>query len=169
MKKIIGVIVVLAIIVGITAYLNKEQLKDKIDMQKNAVISICVDGEEVKKVSMDEIIKLGEKDFNANLKTNGKAPIEKTYTGVPLANVLEACNIDLSDKNQVIIKAVDGYTSALKVDEVKDKDNVYLAYKEEGEYLGNREDGGSGPYKVIIAKDQFSQRWCKFATEVNVK
>lgn len=169
MKKIITVLLVLAAIVGVTAYLNADGLDKKKEMQKNALLTIKVNGEEVKTINMEFIKELGEEEFNANLKTNGKAPVEKTYTGVPLIKVLQACNIDMEGKTQVIAKAVDGYISALKMEEVLDEKNVYVAYKEDGEFLGTKENGGSGPYKVIIAKDQFSQRWCKFLSEVEVK
>jgi hypothetical protein len=168
-KKIIIVLCILAAVIGVTAFFNADGLAEKKEMQKNALLTIKVDGKEVKTINMEFIKELGEVEFNANLKKNGKAPIEKTYIGVPLIKVLEACDVDMEGKTQVIAKAVDGYNSALNADEVLDEENIYVAYKEDGEFLGTKEDGGSGPYKVIISKDKFSQRWCKFLTEVEVK
>lgn len=169
MKKIIISLVVLTLVVGITAYLNMQGLVNKKEMQQKALLSIKVDGEEVKSIDMEFIKGLGEVEFNANLKTNGKAPINKSYKGVPLIKILEACEIDAAGKKQVIAKAIDGYISALSVDEVLDEENIYVVYKEDGEFLGTKENGGSGPYKVVISKDKFSQRWCKFLSEVEVK
>ena len=58
---------------------------------------------------------------------------------------------------------IDGYAAALSMDKVMDDDNVYLAYKRDGELLGTKTDGGNGPYQLIISKDKFSQYWVKFA------
>ncbi len=69
----------------------------------------------------------------------------------------------------MIVRATDGYTIALSPKEVKDEDNVYLAYKLNGKLLKRKEEGGSGPYQVIIRKDEFSQRWCKFVVEIELK
>ncbi len=43
---------------------------------------------------------------------------------------------------QVIVRATDGYTIALSPKEVKDEDNVYLAYKLNGKLLKRKEEGG---------------------------
>ncbi len=42
----------------------------------------------------------------------------------------------------MIVRATDGYTIALSPKEVKDEDNVYLAYKLNGKLLKRKEEGG---------------------------
>jgi hypothetical protein len=40
---------------------------------------------------------------------------------------------------------------------------------EEGKYLGGRDSGGRGPYESIVVSDTFSNRRCKWITEIEVK
>lgn len=167
-NKVFIAIIALVLIVAVTAFLNKDSLGDKKKMQDEAIVALKSSDNEAT-FNITEIKQLGEKEFSANLKSSGKEAEQHKYTGVPLKNVFGHANISLEGKEQIIVKAVDGYTVALMVDEVLDDDNVYLAYEMDGEPFGKKEDGGKGPYQVIIRKDQFSQRWCKFVTEIEVK
>ncbi len=88
---------------------------------------------------------------------------------MPLINILKKLEIDTENKKQLIVRGIDGYTVAFSIDEVVDEDNIYLAYKMEGKLLKSKEEGGSGPYQLIVRKDQFSQRWCKFVVEMEVR
>lgn len=166
-RTVIIMILVLALVVGIFAFINKDMVKDKEEIHENAEILISDSGKEVK-LTFRDIKDLREKDFVANLKSSGKPAKEHKYTGVPLKSLFERADIDIKDNNQLSVKAIDGYTVALGVDEVLENDNIYLAYKIDGKPLGNKEDGGSGPYQIIIRKDQFSQRWCKHAVEIEI-
>jgi len=40
---------------------------------------------------------------------------------------------------------------------------------EDGKYLGSRDSGGRGPYESIVVSDIFSNRRCKWITEIEVK
>lgn len=168
-KKIALAIIILAVIVGVTAHLNLKTVEVKKELEENAEFIIKDNGKEIAKFNMKEIRSLGEIDFSANLKTNGKEPIPYTYTGVSLKKLFEKHEINLKDKSAIIVTSIDGYTVAVDINKVLEDDNVYLAYMREGEALGNREDGGKGPYQMIISKDKFSQHWCKFAVEADAK
>jgi len=170
MKKIVLFIILgLAVIVGISAYLNRGNIKAKNESQESATISFKSNGSEAAKKDMNFIKSLDKSSFSANLKANGKQAVKHTYTGVPLKKVFEALKISLDGKSQVIVTAADGYASVLTVNEVNEDDNVYLAYEIDGKPLGTKKDGGSGPFEIIIRKDAFSQRWCKFVSEVELK
>lgn len=153
---------------GVFGFMNRQYLKEKSFANENAQI-IIKEGDIEKVLDYETIKTLGEVDFQAILDTSDTEPEEQTYTGVPLKNVIKVAGITLEDKKIVIVRAVDGYTVALSTEEVLDKDNVYLAYKINGEPLKSKSEGGSGPYQIIVRKDQFSQRWCKFVLEVEVK
>ncbi len=168
-SKITIIVVILVIIVGVTAFLNMETVKTNKKLEEEAMFKITENGEEKGILKMNEIRKLGETEFKANLKKSGKDPIEYTYTGVPLKNIFKECVVSLEGKSAVIVKAIDGYTVAVSIEKVLQDDNVYLAYMREGESIGNRENGGKGPYQMIISKDKFSQYWCKFAIEADVQ
>lgn len=167
-KTVFIIVAVLVATVGVFAYLNGNYVKDKKEIHINAELIVKADGNETL-FTLDEIKKLGEKEFKANLKSSGNPPVEHTYTGVALKNVIEKANINIADKSQVTIRSVDGYTVAMNMDEVLEDDNVYLTYMVDGQPLGNREDGGSGPYQIVISKDQFSQRWAKYVVEIELQ
>ena len=40
---------------------------------------------------------------------------------------------------------------------------------EDGKYLGTLDNGGTGPYEVIVKEDQFSNRRCKWLTKIEVR
>lgn len=172
MKKnniiIISVMVLMIIAIGGTAYINRENLEEKKQLNTDAIFSVIVNGEEVASYNMEEIAALGETTFKANLKSSGKAPIEYEYTGVLLKLVIEDAGVSIEDMNNAVVSAIDGYVVAYTIDKLAADDNIYLAYKREGELIGTRDDGGRGPYQVIVSKDKFSQYWVKYAYSVEL-
>src|SRR6056297_1410291 len=54
-KMIIIIIIILAVTVGITAYLNQGSIAEKDNAQKNALVTIKEDGVEVKTVNMSVV------------------------------------------------------------------------------------------------------------------
>lgn len=168
-KGIALVIGVLVLVVGLTAYFNADGLADKRDAQANALVRIGTEGSEPTTFNMEDVKAVGEESFQAVVRSSARPPSEHTFTGVALQALLVAAGIDLEAAQQVIIRSVDGFVIALTVDEVRQKENIYLAYAMDGEGLGTREEGGSGPYQVIIREDPFSNRWSKFVTDIEVR
>lgn len=170
MKKIIAIILLLLITaVGVTAYLNRGYIEDKQAMVENSSILIKDEGEEVGVIDLGLIKDLEPIEFEVNLKSSGKDPEEHTYKGVALKKLLAFKDQSLESKKQVVIRSIDGYTIALSAEEVSEEDNVYVVYERDGEPLGKKEEGGSGPYQIILRKDSFSQRWAKFVVEVELQ
>jgi len=168
-KIIIYILIILVITVGVTAYLNRGNIEEKEKAQENALLTIQRNDEDVETVDFSYIQKREENTFNKDLDTSDSGPVEHSFTGVPLKNIINEVGLNLENFSQVIIKSVDGYTVALTAEEVKMDDNVYLVYKNDGEFLKSKKEGGTGPYRIVIKEDQFGQRWSKFVTEVNLK
>ena len=166
---IIAIVAVLAIALGVTAYLNMDNVGEKKALQENAIIVVKSGDKKLTEVNMDYIIGLGEKEFKANLKKSGEPPVEHSYTGVPMKNLFAELKIDTVNVTAVVLKAIDGYVSALTLNEVMEDDNVYIVYKIDGKSLGNTENGGDGPYMALMRTDIYSQRWCKFLTEIDLQ
>ena len=166
---IIAIVAVLAIALGVTAYLNMGNVAEKKALQEKSIIVITSGDKKLAEANMDYIINLGEKEFKANLKKSGKPPVEHSYTGVPMKNLFSKLEIDTANISTVVLKAIDGYSSALTLDEVMEDDNVYIVYRMDGKLLGNAENGGDGPYMALIRKDTYSQRWCKLLTEIDLQ
>lgn len=162
---IIGILIV---ILGVSLMLNKDALDERKTMAVNAEIILKASGEE-KVLSFDEIKMVGEENFEAVLDTSNSDPVTYSYTGVQLKDVLKASGVDLEGKTTVVLSAVDGFTVAYTLDEVMKDKNVYVTYKQEGEMLKGREEGGSGPYVTIVVSDTFSSRRCKWLTSIEVQ
>jgi len=168
--KIILIIIIILIAVSTTGlYLNGDNVKVNRELNEEAVFVILKEGEEVGSFTMGEIQELQEKTFTATLDTSDTDPEKYKYTGVLLKDIIHKAGVDLQDKKIIAVTGADSYTVGVSVDKVLEEDNVYMAYKRDGLPLGSRNDGGSGPYQLIIRKDQFSQNWCKYAVKADVR
>lgn len=163
------IIVILVLIIGVLAMVNKDTFSEKAQLNNDAIFAVMDAGVEIKTYTMSEISALGETTFKANLKSSGNDPIEYEYTGVLLKTILEDAGLSFENKDSAIVSAIDGYVVAVSMEKLLDDSNVYLAYKRAGELIGTREDGGDGPYQMIISKDQFSQYWCKYAYSIDLQ
>jgi DMSO/TMAO reductase YedYZ molybdopterin-dependent catalytic subunit len=168
-KTVLIVVLILVLVVGITAYMNRGDLAAKRESQLNAYVIIKTEGSELARIDLEKLQQMNVVDVEANLKRSGKPPEKHVYTGVLLKEVLEDAGVDTAGKDTVIMKAADGYVSAIGMEETLQDDNVYLVFKIDGKPLGTKEEGGSGPLQVILAKDPFSQRWCKFVMEIELQ
>lgn len=167
-KIIVGVLIVMAVTLGVTTYLSRDEFALRTELNNDAIFTIMDEGVPVATYNMSDIQAMGEVSFKANLKTSGQPPIEYTYQGVLLKTVLENAGLSFDGKDSAIVSAVDGYVVSVSMEKLLDDENVYLTYKREGELIGTYEEGGRGPYMVVISKDQFSQFWCKYAHSVEL-
>lgn len=169
-KNRIPVLVILGLTVsiGFLSLLNRENLAEKRNLSDQAIFTVWSENQVLKSYTMDEIKILGEKEFTADLKASGKEPVTHIYTGVPLLYVLEDAGLDVGQEKTLTVSAIDGYVVAITYEKWKDPENVYLAYKMDGNPLGSKADGGLGPYQIIISKDKFSQFWCKYAYKAEI-
>lgn len=165
---LIAVIAVLSALTVVLALLNADGAAKKREMQNNATFLI-ITGDKTVTVTMEDIISLDPAEVEAVHKNNGKAAEPRVYTGVPLAGIFAVKAVDTNGYEAVSFTAADGYASAVSMAEALDTQNCHIVIAEAGEPLGRREDGGSGPYMMIMAKDAFSQRWCKYLTEVKLQ
>lgn len=166
---IVIVAAVLIITVGVFAFLNAGNIKEKKMLEEEAVILVKSACEELGKINMEIFESIGQKDFSANLDTSDSEAEEHTYTGVLLNDALKKIGIDIGKYSTLVAKAIDGYTVVFEASEVNAEDNIYIATKQDGKDIGTKSSGGRGPYQIIVRKDTFSQRWCKFLVELELK
>ena len=158
---LIVIIAVLAVSVGIFAFINAGDLEQKKELEANSEFKISM-GEEEYLVTMDDMKEIGLKDFQATKDTSYTDPTQITYTGVQFKLICEHLGIDLSKATDVEFKALDGYSSAVAISDVLDDESIYITVAEDGKALGTKSDGGDGPYMMITASSKFSQSWCKY-------
>lgn len=162
---------VLLVTTAIGAVYNRQYAREKEALLEAAEIAVLENGREVSRLTMEQISKLPTVEFTARLKSSlMKSPQEHTYTGIAFAQLFRLVGISLADKEKVVVRSVDGYAVPLKIEEIQELDNIYLVFKDNGDYLGSYgEKGGQGPYMIVIKGDRFSQRWAKYVCELDVQ
>lgn len=163
-KIILLVCVVLAVAVGIFALLNSGLAKEKSQLSLAGEISVLQGGKEAARITPKDLEAIKAETFTATQKSSGNDPVERSFTGVPLVELLDAQKLSLQDTKNVLLRSVDGYSVTLSPAEVSDRDNVWLVWEADGQPL----DSSTGPYMVIIRKDPFSQRWSKMLCEIEL-
>jgi len=167
-KIVVSIIVVLIIGLTIFSFLNRGDLELKQKLQSNEEFQINYDGKTIT-VTMDDMINLNPVEFEANYDTSTTNGEIIEFSGVEIKNILDKYKIKIDEKNVIEVKALDGYSSALTGSEVSTNGNTYICLLKEGKPLGTKSDGGMGPYLMIVKSSQFSQRWCKFVQEINIR
>lgn len=168
-KIIIAIISILVVVIGMTAFLNKDNVKEKTTLNNDAIFIAKYKGEIIKQYTMAEIRALGEMSFTAIKDTSSSEPVEHTYLGVPLIKVFEDAGVEVFSDDVIVNLAADGYAVALEAEKVLEAENVFITYMVDDQPIGTREEGGNGPYQIIVSKDQFSQYWCKYALSTDIQ
>lgn len=164
-KIIIALVAVLTIAVLVFAYINKGDVEIKKGLEMNSQFQIKY-GDKIKTITMEEFLTFEPTEFETIMDTSTTDPTPVKFTGVELKKICEKLNIDISKADTITAKALDGYSSALSIDEVNEDNNVYVCIKKDGEPLKTKAQGSFGPYMVVINNSTFSQRWCKFLQEI---
>ena len=165
---IIICVAVLAAAVAVFAILNAANISAKKELEMNAEYIIKY-GDIQERVTMQDMLDLNPVEFKATMDTSTTDPASVTFTGVELKDICEYYGIDISTASVFEVRALDGYSSALTLDEVLADDNVYICLLMDGEVLEPKSQGGYGPYMMVINSSQFSQRWCKFVQEIEIR
>lgn len=170
-KNILILIIVVAALaagVAVFAILNAGDTGAKQASQDNATVKVVL-GDALKTFDLNQLKTFEKVEFNATMDTSKTGPEKKSFGGVPLKIVLKSLGFSLDGADKITFIAADGYTSVITAEEAKDSDNVYIVYERGGKPNLSKQQGGSGPMEIIIRKDQFSQRWCKFLMEIDIE
>lgn len=170
----IAIIVVLSMAFALLYYLLSEEREENLSLFDQNKIEISLNGEVIKTIGCNDIISLGEEDFEATYNPSHATPVTKTYTGVPLKNILVFCDVNLNQINEVIVTANDNFTRAYGSAAISLDSEIYLAYKVNGEPFAKgfekagegKENGGT--YVTIIKSEDFSLNRCKCVIRINV-
>jgi DMSO/TMAO reductase YedYZ molybdopterin-dependent catalytic subunit len=142
----------------VLAALGGREAAAKKQLREDAAFMVIA-GDVEYKVTMEEFLTLEQREIQANYKKNGKDPETRGYTGVPFAEILRMKGIAPAGFGSAVFAAADGYASALPMEDALDEENCFIA----------ADDGDGGPFRMILPKDRFSQRWCKLLTDVTLK
>lgn len=158
MKKIVVIgIIILVLVLTLTFQSDEQQLKITLD-------------EDYKIVESEKIYSYEEPEvFSSVIRSSGEKPVSVEFKGIALAEFLKGQKVDLLKSEKITFNASDGYRIAIKTEEVLEPRNVYIVYEMNGEKLKSKKEKGTGPYRIVIRKDPFSQRWIKHLEEIIVQ
>jgi len=162
-KKILILIMLSAIIIMGCASENYEP-SDYIASETENFSFLLTAGEYTHVIYMSDLITIGAVSLSSSPRG-----VLREFTGVPLVNIFRHLELDYSGASTVSFSSQDGFMSAVSIDEALDAANSFIVFEESGEALGTMEDGGRGPFMIVIALDPFPNRWARYLTEVIVR
>lgn len=170
-RIIVVLLSALFVISAIAIFINMQNVGERRALLEAAQIAVLDNGAEVARLDLKTIDHLDTLEFPAKLKSSiMKKPEEHLYSGIALSQLFAASGVSLEGRKRVVVHSVDGYAVPLGIDEIKELDNIYLVYKDNGKYLGSYgESKGQGPYMIVIRGDRFSQRWAKYVCELDLQ
>jgi hypothetical protein len=166
-KLAIIIMLVLVVAFAFSLFLNKANIEKRKELLESSEIELIINGE-THMLNKEIIEGIDIEEFNAILDTSVGSASEHLYQGIELAVIIRHFGGISEDATAIIAHGADGYSVAYSVDEVFTGENIYIAYMEDGKFLGDMEDGGRGPFEIIVLKDQFSNRRCKWLIRIEV-
>ncbi len=168
-RIVIAAVIALGVMVGLFAFLNRGSVAEKKRIETDAVFKITQGGKTLCEVSMADIEAVGTKDIKATMDTSKTEPTQVAFTAAEVKAILAYKKISLDGVTTLEFRALDGYASAVTIEEMQAEQNVYICIKMNGKALGTKSEGGTGPYLMVIKSATYSQRWCKFLEEIVLK
>ena len=157
------VLCVLIPAVVVLAILHRENMMERLELQAAGEFLITV-GEDTRTVSMGDLLSIGVVSVSSS--PRGEL---RNFTGVPLVRVFNHFGVDYSGARTVVFTSLDGFVTAMSITEAMDGTNVFIVFEEDGQALGTREEGGRGPYMVVVALDPFPNRWARYLMEITLQ
>jgi len=160
---IVVVLFVLTIAVVVLAMLRREDIQERIAVQESGTFLLTAN-DYTHRISMDDLFAIGYEAV-----TSSPRGETRNFTGVPLGAIFDHFNIDYSAASNILFTSLDGFATAISVSDALDRENTFIVFEEDGVPLGTREEGGRGPYMVVVALDPFPNRWARYLMEVVVQ
>ncbi len=166
-KAAIFILILLVVVFLAALSMNKSEIESRRILLESSTIEV-ISEDQSDMVGLEVIQSLGLEEFEAVLDTSSTDASLYKYSGVQLVKLLASLGYEIDGKDMIIATGADGFSVAYSGEEVLEDGNIYIAVMEEGKYLGGIEDGGSGPYEIIVINDSFSNRRCKWITGIEV-
>lgn len=172
MKK--STLIILASVVALSAALfvlmalNRHDLELSLALRSSGQFAVCDDGEVIATVSGEDLRSVGLTRFTAIMDTSLTDPEEVEFEGVELKKLLEYLEIERAFSSCEFFGS-DGFASAVSRSETEKDGCVYICVAMNGQALKDREQGGMGPYLMVVADARFSARWCKYVERIELK
>lgn len=158
------VLAVLAAAIAVLAILNRPG-----ELPESGSVAVRRGDEVLRTYTTAELKTLPAVEVEKEIVSSSFANDEGLFRGVALRTLLADAGVDVDALTQVVVRSEDGFVAAYPADEVAESDNIFLAYSKNGEPLGDRGSGGSGPLRIVVTEDEFGNRCAKYVSEIEVK
>ncbi|WP_031517334.1 molybdopterin-dependent oxidoreductase [Desulfofalx alkaliphila] len=143
-------------------------LMPSMDEQSDS-LTIIKKGQQVKIFTMEEIKALPAVTRQVTIRSASEGINTYNFTGTPVREVLIKADEEiLQGSKEVTVKGMDYFTVVFACEEIMEDDNVLLVYAQDDQPLGDRSSGGTGPFRIIILRDQFGMRAVKYVDTLEV-
>ena len=155
--------ILLVILVSIFGYLNAKG--EKLEEGK---IRFKAGNEILGEITLEEVKKLPVVNKKMSISSTSGLT-NHNFTGTPLLEVLNCVDPGIIKRyEKVITRGVDNYTSGVNMEEVLEKDNVYLVYADHGTPLKSK-TGTEDTMRIIILNDPYGQRFTNYLVEIQLE
>jgi DMSO/TMAO reductase YedYZ molybdopterin-dependent catalytic subunit len=149
--------------------MNRGDVELKQALAQNRQFQVRLEGETVATVDLQYLLNLQPQEFTTTLATSISKPRQVVLQGVELRELLAALEIDTAQASYFVFSGLDGYYSPLTRAEVEKEQYIYICLAMDGEILQAQNEGGCGPFMMVIRGARFAQRWCKYVEAVDIK
>jgi hypothetical protein len=156
-------ILVLTIIIGILGYLNSRGEK-----LEEGSITLKAGHEIIGVITLDQVKQLPV--VNKKMAISSTAGLSKhNFTCTPLRGAFDQVDPQIVERYQrVITRGVDNYVSGVTMEEVLEKNNVFLVYADNDQPLRSK-IGGKDTMRIVIMNDSFGQRFTNYLVEIELE
>lgn len=165
---IAGLLIFLVLLLVLALKLNETEREMQNALLEAAEILLIFDDKQ-EYISRELLLTLPTDSFEAVLDTASTSATTHWYKGVQMKKLLSYYDIVLEQDAILVVTGADGFSVAYGRNEVMEEGAVFITYEEDGEALKTHEQGGRGPFESIVVSDAFSNRRCKWVTQIEVK
>jgi hypothetical protein len=162
-KIIIAVIAALIPIVIILTILHQREMAEVFNRHIDGTFTV-VAGEQMHSISASDIVAMNPTEITAVYRGE-----PRTFTGIPIASVIDYIGADPANISSVVFVSLDGFFSAIAAAEALDSENAFLVFEEDEKPLGHMDDGGEGPFRLVLVNDPFPNRWARYVMEIRLQ
>jgi len=162
------ILIALAVVAGVLLYMNRDYIKDSREGLSEGQVKVVSQGEELGIIDLNRLkVDLAMVTVEDQINASGSDAVSHVFGGVYLQDALDLVGIDYQAYTDITFRSLDGYASASNMEEME-ADKLFLVYEIDGAATKSMEDGGSGPLEVVILGETFSQRNCKYLSEIEL-
>ena len=158
------VIIVLIAIIITFALLNQNSANQTSDS-----VTVKIAGNEDVVYTFDDLNTMdGIITMNKTIKSGSREDETADFTGILVKDLLLKTTTQdvLENASSVTAISGDGYATSYSIDEILEDDNILLVFLQDGEKLISFSDGGSGPLRIVVMKDEFGTRSAMWVNQI---